>query len=126
MKITLFILVLGLGLTAKSQTMNHYLPWNVQTNYLKTLNLPTGTATDSIIVKSAATGWFARVSSLNYAYNAATVGLSKAQLNASYPNVPIGYRVLCPAITLGGAIYVKATENGSNDVWQLVSAPPVM
>lgn len=56
--------------------------------------------------------------------NNASVGLSKAQLNTAYPNVPVGYMVMCPSIILGGAIYVKATEAGTSDVWQTISAPP--
>ena len=107
--------------------MNHYLPWNVQTNYLRSINLPVGSTTDSIIVKGA-NGWFARIPFIatNYAYNAATVGLSKAQLNTAYPNVPVGFFVLCPAIILGGAVYIKATEAGTSDVWQTISAPPTL
>jgi len=58
--------------------------------------------------------------------NTATVGLSKATLNSSYPNVPVGYMVMCPNILLGGAVYIKATEAGTSDVWQTVSAPPTL
>lgn len=58
--------------------------------------------------------------------NAATVGLSKANLNTTYPNVPVGYMVMCPSIILGGAVYIKATESGTSDVWQTVSAPPTL
>lgn len=58
-----------------------------------------------------------------YIVNATTTGLSNATLNSTYPDVPVGYRVICPSITLGGAIYTKATEAGSSDVWLLISAP---
>ena len=59
----------------------------------------------------------------SYAVNSATTGLSSATLNSTYPSVPVGYRVICPSITLGGAIYTKATEAGSSDVWLMCSAP---
>lgn len=62
----------------------------------------------------------------NYTVNSATIGLSKSTLNSTYPNVPVGYLVLCPSIILGGAVYIKATENGSSDVWQTISAPPTL
>lgn len=57
--------------------------------------------------------------------NNTTIGLSKATLNSTYPNTPVGYRVMCPSITLGGAIYVRATL-GASGTWQLISAPPVL
>ena len=57
--------------------------------------------------------------------NNAAVGLSKATLNSTYPNTPVGYRVMCPSITLGGAIYVRTTL-GASGTWQLISAPPVL
>lgn len=59
------------------------------------------------------------------AVSPATVGLTRAQLNTAYPNTPVGYMVLAPSITLGGAIYVRATT-GSSGVWQIISAPPVL
>lgn len=60
---------------------------------------------------------------IDYVVNTTTIGLSSATLNSTYPDVSIGYRVICPSITLGGAIYTKATEAGSSDVWLLISAP---
>jgi len=58
-----------------------------------------------------------------FATNATTVGLSSATLNSTYPNVPVGYRVICGNITMGGAIYTKYSEAGSSDVWLMCSAP---
>jgi len=49
--------------------------------------------------------------------NTTTVALTTANLNSLYPDVPVGYRVICGAITLGGAIYTKYTEAGSSDIW---------
>lgn len=63
------------------------------------------------------------VVSNGYSVNATTTGLSSATLNSTYPNVSVGYRVICGAITLGGAIYTKYSENGSSDVWLMTSAP---
>lgn len=49
--------------------------------------------------------------------NTTTTALSSATLNSTYPNVPVGFRVICHLITGAPAIYTKATENGSSDVW---------
>lgn len=125
----LFIIFGVFMLTKKTdaQTMNFWEPFNFQANYMRSINLPAGTASDSLVVKLS-NGWFGRVAApvQNYIVNSTTVGLTKANLNSSYPNVAVGYLVLCPSISLGGAVYIKTTENGSNDVWQLISAPPVM
>lgn len=56
--------------------------------------------------------------------NNTTVGLSRATLNSTYPNTPVGYMVLCPSIILGGAVYIRTTT-GTTGIWQLISAPPV-
>lgn len=90
------------------------------------LNLSQGSDTDSILVKSGS--WIGRVANFNpgYTISSATVGLSKATLNSLYPNVPIRHMVFCPSIILGGAIYIKVTENGTNDTWQTISAPPTI
>lgn len=127
----LFLLV-GLAVSAvyfksgKAQTVNHLDPFNFQANYLRTVNLPAGASTDSVIVRLS-NGWLGRVSAPSgYTVNTSvTVGQTKAQLNTLYPNVPVGHMVLCPNITLGGAIYVKSIESGTNDTWQIISAPPV-
>jgi len=63
--------------------------------------------------------------SSNYAVNAATVGLSKATLNSTYPTSPVGFMVFCPSITLGGAIYIRVTT-GASGTWQAISAPPAL
>ena len=60
--------------------------------------------------------------SANSALNSTTVGLSKATLNATYPNAQPRFQVFCPSIILGGAIYVKGTGNN----WQTISAPPTL
>lgn len=57
--------------------------------------------------------------------NTATVGLSRATLNTTYPNTPVGFRVSCPDILLGGAIYIRITT-GANGRWQTISAPPTL
>jgi hypothetical protein len=57
--------------------------------------------------------------------NPTTVSLTKAQLNMAYPDAPIGFRVLCPSITGGGAVYTKTIESGTNDTWLMTSAVPV-
>jgi hypothetical protein len=57
--------------------------------------------------------------------NATTTGLSSATLNSTYPNVPVGYTVVCGNITLGGATYIKYSEAGSSDVWVIASTPVV-
>lgn len=61
-----------------------------------------------------------------FTINTTTVGLSKSALNTAYPNIEIGHRVICGSITLGGAIYTKYTENGTNDVWLISNAVPVL
>lgn len=60
-----------------------------------------------------------------HATSTATIGQTRAQLNAAYPNTPVGFRVFCPDITLGGSIYTRVTT-GSTGRWQGVSAPPVL
>lgn len=60
-----------------------------------------------------------------FVINNAIVGLSKATLNTTYPNTPVGYMVLCPSITLGGAVYIRATT-GASGIWQTISAPPTL
>jgi len=60
----------------------------------------------------------------NIIVNNTTVGLSKSYLNTTYPNVNLGQLICCPNILLGGAIYIKVIENGNNDTWQAISAPP--
>jgi len=82
--------------------------WNAVSGLAQILNKPTIPTVPGLIV------------------NSATIGLSKATLNSTYPNVAVGYMVLCPSIILGGAVYIKATENGSSDVWQTISAPPTL
>lgn len=54
--------------------------------------------------------------------NTTTIALSSAILNSTYPNVIVGFRVICHLITGAPAIYTKATENGSSDVWLTTSA----
>lgn len=54
--------------------------------------------------------------------NMTTAALSVADLNTAYPSVKVGYRVICPEITGAPAIYTKATEAGSSDVWLTTSA----
>jgi len=49
--------------------------------------------------------------------NTTTTALSAATLNSTYSAVPVGYRVICHLITGAPAIYTKATEAGSSDVW---------
>lgn len=54
-----------------------------------------------------------------------TVGLSKATLNSRYTGTPVGFKVFCPSILLGGAIYVRVTL-GTSGTWQTISAPPTL
>lgn len=61
--------------------------------------------------------------SKTFAVNTTLTGLSSATLNSTYPNVPVGFRVICGSIMLGGAIYTKYSENGTSDVWVMTSAP---
>lgn len=49
--------------------------------------------------------------------NATTSALSSATLNSTYPNVPVGYRVICKDITGAPTQYIKLAESGSSDVW---------
>lgn len=120
----LFFLVFA-SVSLKAQSVNHIEPANMSVSRLKLMNAPTGSLTDSALVK--ANDWIRTVVLPGqFVVNLTTVGLTKAQLNTSYPNVPIGYRVICPSITLGGAIYTKATEAGTSDVWVIASTPPVL
>jgi len=82
------------------------------------VTVATPTASDSATTKA-----YVDAGAYGYAVNAATTGLSSATLNSTYPNVPVGYRVICGSITLGGAIYTKYSEAGSSDVWLMCSAP---
>jgi hypothetical protein len=59
------------------------------------------------------------------ALSSVLVGQTKAQLNAAYPTTPVGFMVLAPSITLGGAIYVRCTAGASGE-WQIISAPRVL
>ena len=54
--------------------------------------------------------------------NTTTTALSSATLNSTYPNVKVGYRVICHLITGAPTIYTKATENGTSDVWLTTTA----
>ena len=72
----------------------------------------------------ATTAFVTAANNAMFTTNATTVGLSSATLNSTYPNVPVGYRVICGAIIMGGAIYTKYSENGTSDVW-LISSTPV-
>lgn len=109
-------------------------PYDVYDETHRVRHMKQGVVTDSIVVHNDATDYSRRVSlsqlvdnsAAGYVINNATLGLSKATLNSTYPNVPVGYRVMCPNITLGGAVYMKATENGTNDTWQTISAPPTL
>lgn len=110
-------------------------PYDVYDETHRQRHMKAGALTDSIVVHNDATDYMRRIAPMQYwldnsasgiTVNNATVGLSKANLNSTYPNVPVGYRVMCPNIILGGAIYMKTTENGSSDVWQTISAPPTL
>lgn len=72
---------------------------------------------------NAATKTYVDSVAAGFTVNTTTVGLSSATLNSTYPSVPVGYRVICGDITLGGAIYTKYSEAGSSDVWLMTSAP---
>jgi hypothetical protein len=61
--------------------------------------------------------------STGYAINTTTTALSSATLNSTYPDVDLGYRVICGDIILGGVIYTKYTEAGTSDIWLTISAP---
>lgn len=54
-----------------------------------------------------------------YIVNATTTALSSATLNSTYPTAPIGYRVICGAISGGGVIYTKYATN----TWLATNAP---
>jgi len=124
-KLYLLILLVAISLFAVSQSVTHINPANVRLGRLVITNMPEGSQADSVLVKSG--NWMGRTTmGGQFVVNLTTLGLSKAQLNSAYPNVPIGYRVICPGITLGGATYTKATENGNNDVWVMASTPPVL
>lgn len=96
------------------------------------MNMGKGTYSDSTLVFNATTKALVKAPPLNSLINSmvivdpVTVGMSKAQLNTKYPNVPIGCRVLAGNILLGGAIYTKYSENGTNDVWLTSSATPTL
>lgn len=73
----------------------------------------TGTSTTAL----ASTAFVQQEILANSVVNSTTSALSVATLNSTYPNVKVGYRVICHLITGAPAIYTKATENGSSDVW---------
>lgn len=118
--------MLSLTYLAKSQSVSLKIPFNVAADRAYISNLPAGTIADSVLVKT--NGWIGRIANPDpgYTISATTIGLSKSTLNSTYPNVPIRHMVFCPSITLGGAIYIKVTENGTNDTWQTISAPPTL
>lgn len=90
--------------SAEIATSLGYIPYNGTTN-------PNGYITSSSIP--------------GIAINTATIGLSRSTLNSTYPNTPVGFRVSCPDILLGGAIYIRITT-GANGRWQTISAPPTL
>jgi hypothetical protein len=56
--------------------------------------------------------------------NTTTTALTSAGLNTAYPSAPVGTRVICGDVGLGGArIYTKYSEAGSSDVWLETAAP---
>lgn len=54
--------------------------------------------------------------------NTTTTALTTSDLNTAYPSVKVGFRVICHLITGAPAIYTKATEAGTSDVWLTTSA----
>ena len=56
------------------------------------------------------------------AVNNTTTALTKAALNAAYPNVNVGFIVQAKDITTGAMIYIKNSEAGSSDVWLSLNA----
>lgn len=54
--IPLFILTL-LSFTVSSQIVNYIIPFNTQSNYLKSLNYPDGVFSDSLLVINGTTRW---------------------------------------------------------------------
>lgn len=60
-----------------------------------------------------------------YAISTTNVGLTRSQLNTTYSGTAPEFRVYCPDITLGGAIYIRITS-GATGRWQTISAPPTL
>ena len=77
-------------------------------SFLNPLTVPTAVALTDAATYAQAGG---------ISVNTTTTVLSSATLNSTYPNVPVGHRVICHLITGAPAIYTKATEAGSSDVW---------
>jgi len=61
-----------------------------------------------------------QLTSYMHTLNTTTTALSSATLNSTYPNVTIFHTVHCPLIATGGINYIKRTEAGSSDVWDMV------
>jgi hypothetical protein len=125
--IALTITVLMKPKTIEAQTVQHFLPWGTGMTYIKSSNYPTGSAQSDSGVVIGPGGWLMRIAPRpGVSYNSSSVGLSKSQLNTQYPNQPVGHIVVVPGIALGGAVYIKAIESGTNDTWQTISAPPTL
>lgn len=90
---------------------------------LSTSDATSVTSVDNLVV--AIGKLQAQVNSQGFAVNNTSVGLSRSSLNTQYPNAGPKFMVLCPDITLGGAIYVKVTS-GASGRWQTISAPPTL
>jgi len=54
--------------------------------------------------------------------SASTIALTKAALNAAYPDVPVGHVVQAKDVTTGPMIYIKNSEAGTADVWLSIVA----
>jgi hypothetical protein len=59
--------------------------------------------------------------STGYTINTTTTALTSVTLNSTYPDVDLGYRVICGDVTGAPVIYTKYTEAGSSDVWLITA-----
>lgn len=116
-----------------------YTPYNGTTNsngYITLSSVLTGFSTGNNIPISSSNSLLTALQNLqsqitsinnNMVVNNATIGLSKSTLNSTYPNALMGFKVFCPNILLGGAIYIKNNSlTGTSGTWQTISAPPTL
>lgn len=86
-----------------------------------TPTVPTA-ATGTNTTQAASTAFVQQEILADRVVNTTTTALTTSDLNTTYPNVKVGFRVICHLITGAPAIYTKATEAGTSDVWLTTSA----
>lgn len=105
----LFLSLIIISISAKSQEPDHIDPFYFQGKYVKAQNLPVGNpATDSIVVRGA-NGWFSRIAPLS-----TTNPVNFIALNSTGSTIPIGSAVYINGSSSGIPTVALAQANSAN------------